>query len=197
MGRLSLLLIRTSLHHCWSLFPGNGILEGRDSGAEKARHIQPIGQQRQKPRTKTRKFGAICTTPGNLCLYGTAWWDWEDSNFQPNDYQFLTCEVPEVSSFATGALSPDWTSMKRFQRGSSLPTKIPFPSTATTTDGDVVRVCVRLLRRKAEHLALPRRSAGKSVVEQLECLSRQTCARRVEDELKKRGGNAPKKFAKV
>ena len=36
---------------------------------------------------KTHQFGAICTTPGNLCLYGTAWWGWEDSNFQPNDYQ--------------------------------------------------------------------------------------------------------------
>jgi hypothetical protein len=22
----------------------------------------------------SRQFGAICTTPGNLCLYGTAWW---------------------------------------------------------------------------------------------------------------------------
>jgi hypothetical protein len=69
----TLLLIRTSLHHCRSLFPGNGILQGRDSGAEKARHIQAI-VSRDKSRTKTQKFGAICTTPGNLCLYGTAWW---------------------------------------------------------------------------------------------------------------------------
>jgi hypothetical protein len=36
---------------------------------------------------------------------------------------------------------------------SSLP-KIPFPRTETTTDRDSVRVCVRLLRRKAEHLVL-------------------------------------------
>jgi hypothetical protein len=35
-------------------------------------------------RTKTRQFGAICTTPGNLCLRKTAWWGWEDSNLQPN-----------------------------------------------------------------------------------------------------------------
>ena len=93
MGRLSLLLIRTSLHHCRSLFPGNGILEGRDSGAEKARHIQPIGQQRQKPRTKTQKFGAICTTPGNLCLGGTAWWAREDSNLQPSGYEPLALTI--------------------------------------------------------------------------------------------------------
>jgi hypothetical protein len=46
-------------------------------------------QQRQRPRTKTHQFGAICRTPGNLCLYGTAWWGWEDSNFQPNDYRPL------------------------------------------------------------------------------------------------------------
>jgi Methylene-tetrahydromethanopterin dehydrogenase, N-terminal len=35
------------------------------------------------PGTKTDEFGAICTTPGNLCLYRTAWWSWEDSNLQP------------------------------------------------------------------------------------------------------------------
>ena len=33
------------------------------------------------------QFGAFCTTPGNLCLRETAWWGWEDSNPQPNDYQ--------------------------------------------------------------------------------------------------------------
>ena len=53
---------------------------------EKARHIQPIVSRDKTPR-ENHQFGAICTTPGNLCLYGTAWWGWEDSNFQPNDYQ--------------------------------------------------------------------------------------------------------------
>src|SRR6516164_3749099 len=51
-------------------------------------------------------FGAIRIEPGNLCLRKTAWWGWEDSNFQPNDYQLLASEVPEVSRFATSALSP-------------------------------------------------------------------------------------------
>jgi hypothetical protein len=32
----------TSLRHCQSLFPGNEILPGRDSGIERARHIQLI-----------------------------------------------------------------------------------------------------------------------------------------------------------
>ena len=40
-----------------SLPSGNAILRGRDS------------------------------EPGNLCLHETAWWGWEDSNLQPNDYQ--------------------------------------------------------------------------------------------------------------
>jgi hypothetical protein len=31
---------------------------------------------------KTRQFGAICTTPGNLCLYGTACWGWELSHIK-------------------------------------------------------------------------------------------------------------------
>src|SRR6516164_10078456 len=39
--------------------------------------------------------------------------------------------------------------MERFRR---LRTKIPFPRTETTADGDSVRACVRLLRRKAEHV---------------------------------------------
>jgi len=46
-------------------------------------------QQRQSPRTKTQQFGAICTTPGNLRLYGTAWWAREDSNLQPSGYEPL------------------------------------------------------------------------------------------------------------
>ena len=33
-------------------------------------------QQRQSPRAKTHPFGAICATPGNLCLHKTAWWGW-------------------------------------------------------------------------------------------------------------------------
>jgi hypothetical protein len=33
-----------------------------------------------------RAFGAIRNEPGNLRLRKTAWWGWEDSNFQPNDY---------------------------------------------------------------------------------------------------------------
>jgi hypothetical protein len=75
------------LGHCRSPFPGNGILRSRDSGVEKSNYTQPDRQQRQSARTKARRFGAICMTPGNLCLYGTTWWSWEDSNLQPNDYQ--------------------------------------------------------------------------------------------------------------
>jgi hypothetical protein len=32
---------------------------------------------------------AIRTEPVNPRLRRTAWWGWEDSNFQPNDYQPL------------------------------------------------------------------------------------------------------------
>jgi hypothetical protein len=43
--------------------------------------------------------------------------------------------------------------------------KIPFPRTEATTQRDSVRVCVRLLRRKAEHLMLSgpfRRQVGEA-----------------------------------
>ena len=63
-------------------------------GAETAASKRPVtfnlSSAETKPRKKTHQFGAICTTPGNLCLYGTAWWGWEDSNFQPNHYQSVT-----------------------------------------------------------------------------------------------------------
>ena len=36
--------------------------------------------------TNARRFGAILTELGNLCLRKTAWWAWEDSNLRPNDY---------------------------------------------------------------------------------------------------------------
>ena len=53
--------------------------------------------QRQNACTNRRQFGAIRNEPGNLRLRKTAWWGWEDSNFQPNDYQLLASEVPEVA----------------------------------------------------------------------------------------------------
>ena len=47
-----------------------------------------------------RQFGAIRTEPGNLRLRRTAWWGWEDSNLQPNDYQ-----PPALSIEQSGAVS--------------------------------------------------------------------------------------------
>jgi len=68
---------RTSLRHCRSLFPGNGILRGRGTGLEKGRHIQPLVSRDNAPTQKLRQFGPICTTSGNFCSRGTAWWGWE------------------------------------------------------------------------------------------------------------------------
>jgi hypothetical protein len=50
--------------------------------------------------TNARRFGAIRTELGNLCLRKTTWWGWEDSNFQPNDYQ-----PPALSIEHSGAVS--------------------------------------------------------------------------------------------
>jgi hypothetical protein len=46
-------------------------------------------QQRQSAHTKTRQFGPNLHDTGKSLLRGTAWWGWEDSNFQPNDYESL------------------------------------------------------------------------------------------------------------
>jgi hypothetical protein len=40
------------LRHCRSLFPGNGILRRRDSGVEKARHVQLIVSRDKAPARK-------------------------------------------------------------------------------------------------------------------------------------------------
>jgi hypothetical protein len=61
-----------SLRYCRSLFPGNAIMRGRDKGVEKGRHIQPLVSRDKAPTQKPGHFGPICTTPGNLCLRGTA-----------------------------------------------------------------------------------------------------------------------------
>jgi hypothetical protein len=108
--------IRTSLRRCRSLFPGNGICAGQRQRRRKGPSHSTYRQQRQSTRTKTHQFGAICTTPGNLCLYRTAWWGSEDSNCQPNDYQPLvsgqsrhTAEItrcPALASFESGQF---WT----------------------------------------------------------------------------------------
>jgi hypothetical protein len=50
--------------------------------------------------TNRRQFGAFRTEPGNPRLRRTAWWGWEDSNFQPNDYQ-----PPALSIEHSGAVS--------------------------------------------------------------------------------------------
>jgi hypothetical protein len=46
--------------------------------------IRPLSESYPPNR---RQFGAIRTEPRNLLLRRTAWWGWEDSNFQPTDYQ--------------------------------------------------------------------------------------------------------------
>ena len=56
--------------------------------------------QRQNARTNPRQFGAFHKEPGNLRFHKTAWWGWEDSNLQPNDYQ-----PPALSIEHSGAVS--------------------------------------------------------------------------------------------
>jgi hypothetical protein len=50
------------------------------------KRIRSPRDRRQNARTNLRQFGAFHKEPGNLCLMATAWWGWEDSNFQPNGY---------------------------------------------------------------------------------------------------------------
>ena len=60
----------------------------------------------QRERKRRDLIRVIPRDWGNLGSRRTVWWGWKDSNFQPNDYQLLASEVPEVSRFATSALSP-------------------------------------------------------------------------------------------
>jgi hypothetical protein len=87
-----------------SLFPGNGIL-GAETTASKRSVTFNRSSAETNARTKTRQFGAICTTPGNLCLRKTAWWGWEDSNLQPNDYQPPALSIEHSGSRALTAVS--------------------------------------------------------------------------------------------
>jgi hypothetical protein len=75
--------------HSRSLFPGNRFLGQRQRRRKGPFTFKTLVNRDKTSGRKARQLGAICTTPGNLCLYGTAWWGWEDSNFEPNDYQLL------------------------------------------------------------------------------------------------------------
>jgi hypothetical protein len=64
------------------------------SGTWRSRPLPMKSPQKARKRemskngcTNARQFEAIRTELGNLCLRKTVWWGWEDSNFQPNDYQ--------------------------------------------------------------------------------------------------------------
>jgi hypothetical protein len=59
---------------------------------------QRIGHTQRDQRGEA--LSKIRNEPGNLCLRETAWWGWEDSNFQPNDYQ-----PPALSIEHSGAVS--------------------------------------------------------------------------------------------
>jgi hypothetical protein len=49
--------------------------------------IEKPAEAAENYATNPASAGLFAGEPGNLCLRKTAWWGWEDSNFQPNDYQ--------------------------------------------------------------------------------------------------------------
>jgi hypothetical protein len=46
------------------------------------------------------QIGPLFSPPGNLCLRKTAWWGWEDSNLQPDDYQPLALSIESATEDA-------------------------------------------------------------------------------------------------
>jgi hypothetical protein len=63
--------------------------------------------------TFLRQFGSFYENSGNLSSRKTAWWGWEDSNFQPNDYLrgcirfiMLLCAGLALAGAASGMLLP-------------------------------------------------------------------------------------------
>jgi len=49
--------------------------------------IQPALDAERKPTNSA----LICTTPGNLCLYGTTWWGWEMSHVGLDQITYAGC----------------------------------------------------------------------------------------------------------
>jgi hypothetical protein len=94
-----LLRIRTEPLRTVVSVSGKRELPARDKRAERRLRFE-WPWRRRRAHTEARQFGAIHNEPGNLCLRWTAWWGWEDSNFQPNDYQ-----PPALSIEQSGAVS--------------------------------------------------------------------------------------------
>jgi hypothetical protein len=69
MGLLSLLLIRTSLPHCRSLFSGKRDFAGQRQRRRKGRHIQPIASRDKSPARKPRNSGYLHDTRKSLFVW--------------------------------------------------------------------------------------------------------------------------------
>ena len=85
--------------------PGNAIFQGRDKDPETVPAIQSADCRDKMRAQIAASFGAIRNEPGNLCLRKTAWWGWEDSNLQPNDYQPPALSIEHSGSRALTAVS--------------------------------------------------------------------------------------------
>ena len=139
---------------------GNAILRGGDKGPEKALEIQST-DCRDKWVHECPRFGAIRTELGNLCLRKTAWWGWEDSNFQPHNYQPLTlCHGPACWISCLRANGPEVRALRLQARFS--PAKIPLPRTETITDRDPVRACGAIIAEEGRASGAGGRTAAHS-----------------------------------
>jgi hypothetical protein len=101
-----------------------------------------------------------------MSMRRTAWWGWEDSNFQPNDYQPLALSIEpraRLWDFLTACERPGSEGLactSTFLCGkNSVSSRRPLPTET------LFKSAVRLLRRKAEHLVLAgplRRQVGEA-----------------------------------
>ena len=103
MGLCSRHPIRTSLRHCRSPFPGNGILRRRDSDVKKARHIQPI-VSRDKARQENPPIRRYLRDAGKSlfvldCVVGPRGLELPTKRLLPRDAQ------QRVAAISAGKLS--------------------------------------------------------------------------------------------
>src|SRR6516165_340462 len=106
-------------------------------------------------------FGSSRHKWGNLCLHQTAWWGWEDSNFQPNDYQSLALSVEYRTRLWR---FPGWRSAQGggcvYEHLVSANSRLNFNEIVSARSSllptePLFGYAMRLLPRKTEHLVLP------------------------------------------
>jgi hypothetical protein len=92
--------VRSQAHAGWTLLRGKYDDGGFSGGDTDRPALQRLLEDVRAGKIVIACLAVYNCRSRNLCLCKTVWWGWEDSNFQPNDYQPLELNHRDTGSLA-------------------------------------------------------------------------------------------------